>query len=49
MTDKAYEKGNWYKTSDIGFVDENGFLIVYGRIADMLTVKGKKVSFEASS
>ena len=31
-------KGDWYKTGDQGFIDENGFLILNGRKKDMIVL-----------
>lgn len=37
-------KGNWYLTGDEGFVDDEGFLFVTGRIKDMINRGGLKIS-----
>ena len=36
-TKESFE-GDWYKTGDQGFIDENGFLILNGRKKDMIVL-----------
>ena len=40
--DRNIENG-WLKTSDIGHLDEEGYLFLDGRIDDMINVGGEKV------
>ena len=40
--DRNIENG-WLKTSDIGHLDEEGYLYLNGRIDDMINVGGEKV------
>ena len=42
LTEQAFS-GEWLKTGDIGFVDENGYIYCYGRIKSSVTINGKTV------
>lgn len=44
LTKAAFENG-WFKTGDYGYIDENGYLHVTGRIKESIVLRnGKKVS-----
>lgn len=32
--------GDWYRTGDLGFIDDKGFLTLYSRIKDVIKYKG---------
>ncbi|KUP39084.1 non-ribosomal peptide synthetase [Bacillus halotolerans] len=42
-TDKALTSDGWIKTGDLGFISENGNLVVTGREKDIIFVNGKNV------
>ena len=42
LTERAFS-GEWLKTGDIGFIDENGYIYCYGRIKSSVTINGKTV------
>lgn len=42
-TDKALTSDDWIKTGDLGFISENGNLVVTGREKDIIFVNGKNV------
>lgn len=33
-------EGGWYRTGDLGYIDDNGFLIVYDRLKDIIKYNG---------
>ncbi len=43
LTSRSFD-GGWFKSGDLGEIDENGRLIYSGRIKDMLKVGGENVS-----
>ena len=40
---KQVFSGEWLKTGDIGFIDENGYIYCYGRIKSPVIINGKPV------
>ena len=36
--------GDWFKTGDVGFFDDDGYLYVMGRIDDVINVAGHRLS-----
>lgn len=33
-------EGGWYRTGDLGYIDDNGFLVVYDRLKDIIKYNG---------
>jgi acyl-CoA synthetase (AMP-forming)/AMP-acid ligase II len=40
----AFFEGNWFRTGDQGFLDENGYLTLSGRLKEMINRGGEKIS-----
>ncbi len=45
-TEKTIDKGGWVHTSDIGYVDEDGYFFLAGRATDMIIRAGENISPE---
>ena len=43
-TDAAFFPGGWYRTGDLGYVDDGGYLFVTGRLREMINRGGEKIS-----
>jgi long-chain acyl-CoA synthetase len=41
-TEKCFDSDNWFKTGDLGFISEKGFLTIIGRKKEMLITNGGK-------
>ncbi len=42
-TREAFDKEGWFKTGDIGIIDDEGFIFIRDRKKDMIIIKGLKV------
>ena len=41
----ANDNQNWLKLGDLGFIDEDGFLVVLGKSEDFITLNTKEMIF----
>lgn len=41
-TAALFDSEGWFRTADLGYVDEDGFLFLNGRLKEMITVGGKR-------
>ena len=42
-TTAAFDKDGWFKSGDIGLIDDEGFIVIKDRLKDMIIIKGLKV------
>lgn len=40
---KAYDEDGWFKTGDIGYYTNDGYLFIVSRIKDVLTYNNRRV------
>jgi long-chain acyl-CoA synthetase len=43
-TKKSFTQDGWFIMSDLGYVDDDGFLYILGRTDDVINIGGKKIS-----
>lgn len=43
-TSRAFDLQGWFRTGDIGYYDENGFVYALGRLSDFIHYKNTRVS-----
>ena len=48
MATEAAFAGDWFKTGDLGFFDDDGYLFLTGRMREMINRGGEKVAPQGS-